>query len=36
MSGYLIVLLVFVNVGIWLFSYDVRLIFSDIFYCLFL
>lgn len=35
-SGYLIVLLVFVSVGIELFGYDVRLIFLNVFHCLFL
>ncbi|CCL08497.1 hypothetical protein BN168_620136 [Clostridioides difficile CD002] len=35
-SGFLIVLLIFVNVDIWLFSYDIRLIFFNVFHCLFL
>ncbi|AUA23142.1 hypothetical protein DD109_02665 [Clostridioides difficile] len=35
-SGYLIVLLVFISIGIWLFGHDVEAIFLVIFYCLFL
>ena len=35
-SGYLIVLLVFISICIWLFGHDVEAIFLVIFYCLFL
>lgn len=35
-SSHLIVLLVFISVGVWLFGHDVEAIFLVIFYCLFL